>query len=77
VVHLGILLGGVLAPEHFLFPLGLVYMVFGATRALVLGLMERAETEVPGPLPESVESDDADLAERRRPWGERRQGPTP
>ncbi|HXS24034.1 MAG TPA: CDP-diacylglycerol--serine O-phosphatidyltransferase [Gemmatimonadales bacterium] len=77
VVHLGILLGGVLAPEHFLFPLGLVYMVFGATRALVLGLMERAETEVPGPLPESVESDEADLAERRRPWGERRQGPTP
>ena len=77
VVHLGILLGGVLAPEHFLFPLGLVYMVFGATRALVLGLMERAETEVPGPLPESVESDDADLAERRRPWGERRHGPTP
>jgi CDP-diacylglycerol--serine O-phosphatidyltransferase len=77
VVHLGILLGGVLAPEHFLFPLGLVYMVFGATRALVLGLMERAETEVPGPLPESAESDDADLAERRRPWGERRQGPTP
>jgi len=77
VVHLGILLGGVLAPEHFLFPLGLVYMVFGATRALVLGLMERAETEVPGPLPESVESDEADLAERRRPWGERRRGPTP
>ena len=77
VVHLGILLGGVLAPEHFLFPLGLIYMVFGATRALVLGLMERAETEVPGPLPESVESDDPDLAERRRPWGERRQGPTP
>jgi len=32
---------------------------------------------VPGPLPESVESDEADLAERRRPWGERRQGPTP
>lgn len=77
VVHLGILLGGVLAPEHFLFPLGLVYMVFGATRALVLGLTERAEAETSEPLPENVESDDAALPERRRPWSERRQGPTP
>jgi CDP-diacylglycerol--serine O-phosphatidyltransferase len=78
IVHLGILLGGILAPEHFLFPLGLIYMVFGATRALVLGLMERGETEAPGePLTDSAETDDADLAERRRPWSERRQGPTP
>jgi CDP-diacylglycerol---serine O-phosphatidyltransferase len=72
-VHLGILLGGLLAPEHFLFPLGLFYMVFGAGRALVLGLMERGEAEVPGePVTEGTETDDANLPERRRPWGERR-----
>jgi len=77
-VHLAILLGGLLAPEHFLFPLGLFYMVFGAGRALVLGLMERGEAEVhEEPLAESTETDDANLPERRRPWGERRQGPTP
>ncbi len=78
VVHLGILLGGVLAPEHFLFPLGLVYMVFGATRALVLGLMERGEPELPRREPPSTtDRDDAETHERRRPWSERRQGPTP
>jgi CDP-diacylglycerol--serine O-phosphatidyltransferase len=74
VVHLGILLGGLLAPEHFLFPLGLVYMVFGATRALVLGLMERGEPELPRREPPT---DEAETHERRRPWSERRQGPTP
>jgi CDP-diacylglycerol---serine O-phosphatidyltransferase len=78
VVHLGILLGGLLAPEHFLFPLGLVYMVFGATRALVLGLMERGEPELPRrEPPTTTDLDDAETHERRRPWSERRQGPTP
>jgi CDP-diacylglycerol---serine O-phosphatidyltransferase len=78
VVHLGILLGGVLAPEHFLFPLGLVYMVFGATRALVLGLMERGEAELPGGEPLTATSpDETETLERRRAWSERRQGPTP
>jgi CDP-diacylglycerol---serine O-phosphatidyltransferase len=43
VVHLVILLGGLLAPEYFLFPLGLFYMTFGLARATVLGLMERPE----------------------------------
>ena len=43
VVHIVILLGGVLAPEYFLFPLGLFYMTFGLARATVLGLMERPE----------------------------------
>ena len=33
VVHLVILLGGLLAPEYFLFPLGLFYMTFGLARA--------------------------------------------
>jgi CDP-diacylglycerol---serine O-phosphatidyltransferase len=43
VVHLLILLGGILVPEYFLFPLGLFYMTFGLARATVLGLMERPE----------------------------------
>src|ERR687896_7338 len=43
IVHLAILLGEILAPEYFLFPLGLFYMAFGLVRATVLGLMERPE----------------------------------
>ena len=42
-VHLIILLGGIFAPEYFLFPLGLFYVAFGIVRATVLGLMERPE----------------------------------
>ena len=79
VVHLVILLGGLLAPEYFLFPLGLFYMTFGLARATVLGLMERPEpvaivderlvdahdTSLPPPLSH----------ERRGRWGDRRQEP--
>ncbi len=43
VVHLTILIGGIFFPEYFLFPLGLFYMTFGVSRALMLGLMERPE----------------------------------
>jgi CDP-diacylglycerol--serine O-phosphatidyltransferase len=77
VVHVVILLGGVLAPEYFLFPLGLLYMTFGLARATILGLMER---------PEPVAVIDERLAdahdptlppplshERRGRWGDRRQ----
>jgi CDP-diacylglycerol--serine O-phosphatidyltransferase len=77
VVHLVILLGGIFAPEYFLFPLGLFYMVYGLARATVLGLMERPEPvavfdeqvadahdpTLPPPLSQ----------ERRRSWGDRRQ----
>ena len=42
-VHLTILVGGILAPEYFLCPLGLFYMFFGVARTTVLGLMERPE----------------------------------
>jgi CDP-diacylglycerol---serine O-phosphatidyltransferase len=77
VVHLVILLGGILAPEYFLFPLGLAYMAFGLVRATVLGLMERPEPlavvnervadahdpTLPPPLSQ----------ERRARWGDRRQ----
>jgi CDP-diacylglycerol--serine O-phosphatidyltransferase len=79
VVHLVILLGGLLAPEYFLFPLGLFYMTFGLARATVLGLMERPEpvaivderlvdahdTTLPPPLSHK----------RRGRWGDRRQEP--
>jgi CDP-diacylglycerol---serine O-phosphatidyltransferase len=79
VVHLVILLGGLLVPEYFLFPLGLFYMTFGLARATVLGLMERPEpvaivderlvdahdTTLPPPLSH----------ERRGRWGDRRQEP--
>jgi CDP-diacylglycerol---serine O-phosphatidyltransferase len=79
VVHLVILLGGLFAPEYFLFPLGLFYMTFGLARATILGLMER---------PEQVAIMDERLAdahdptlppplshERRGRWGDRRQEP--
>jgi CDP-diacylglycerol--serine O-phosphatidyltransferase len=78
-VHLIILLGGLFAPEYFLFPLGLFYMTFGLARATILGLMERPE-------PVSVtdervaDGDDPTLPpplshERRGRWVDRRQEP--
>jgi CDP-diacylglycerol--serine O-phosphatidyltransferase len=78
-VHLVILLGGIFAPEYFLFPLGLFYVAFGIVRATVLGLMERPE-----PVPvvdERLAEDDEDDStlppplsrERRTRWGDRRQ----
>jgi len=77
-VHLTILLGGIFAPEYFLFPLGLLYVTYGITRATVLGLMERPE-------PVGVEEErlaDGSLPElptvkheRRASWRDRRQMP--
>jgi CDP-diacylglycerol---serine O-phosphatidyltransferase len=79
VVHLVILLGGLLAPEYFLFPLGLFYMTFGIARAIVLGLMERPE---PIPITDERLADGNDPTlppplshERRGQWGDRRQEP--
>jgi CDP-diacylglycerol--serine O-phosphatidyltransferase len=79
VVHLVILLGGILVPEYFLFPLGLFYMTFGLARATVLGLMERPEPVAV--MDERVaDAHDPTLPpplshERRRSWGDRRQEP--
>jgi CDP-diacylglycerol---serine O-phosphatidyltransferase len=79
VVHLLILLGGLLVPEYFLFPLGLFYMALGLTRATVLGLMERPEPM--GVIEERVaDGNDPTLPpplshERRARWGDRRQEP--
>ncbi|MBA3345389.1 MAG: CDP-diacylglycerol--serine O-phosphatidyltransferase [Gemmatimonadales bacterium] len=75
-VHLIILFGGILAPEYFLFPLGLFYMGFGVVRAMVLGLMERPEPVAPV---EEHLADGSDAAlpdvevERRGTWIDRRQ----
>jgi CDP-diacylglycerol--serine O-phosphatidyltransferase len=77
-VHLTILLGGIFAPEYFLFPLGLLYVTFGITRATVLGLMERPE---PVPVEEERLADGSlperptVQRERRASWRDRRQMP--
>ena len=77
-VHLTILLGGIFAPEYFLFPLGLFYVAFGIARATVLGLMERPE---PVPVEEERLADGSlpELPtvqhERRASWRDRRQMP--
>ncbi len=81
VVHLVILLGGLFAPEYFLFPLGLFYMTFGIARATILGLMERTEA-VPITDERLADGDDPTLPpplshERRGRWGDRRQEPEP
>jgi CDP-diacylglycerol--serine O-phosphatidyltransferase len=76
VVHLVILLGGILAPEYFLFPLGLLYMAYGLGRATVLSLMERPE---PVTVVDERIADGNDptlpppLSHERRRWGDRRQ----
>jgi CDP-diacylglycerol--serine O-phosphatidyltransferase len=77
IVHLVILLGGLFAPEYFLFPLGLFYVAFGIVRATVLGLMERPE---PVPIVDERLADASDSTlppplshERRGRWGDRRQ----
>ena len=77
-VHLTILLGGIFAPEYFLFPLGLFYVTFGIARATVLSLMERPE---PGAVEEERLADGSlpepppVQRERRATWRDRRQMP--
>lgn len=79
IVHLVILIGGLTAPEYFLFPLGLFYVTFGIVRATILGLMERPEV-VPVVDERLAEENDTALPppfshERRSRWGDRRQEP--
>jgi hypothetical protein len=79
-VHLIILLGGILAPEYFLFPLGLLYMTFGLARATILGLMERPEPVAVMDEERVADGHDPTLPpplsrERRAHWGDRRQEP--
>jgi CDP-diacylglycerol--serine O-phosphatidyltransferase len=79
VVHLVILIGGVLRPEYFLFPLGLFYMVFGLSRATVLGLMERPEPGIDAdeavPSPARTEQQAGGSPRERRGWADRRKPP--
>jgi hypothetical protein len=79
VVHLVVLIGGVLRPEYVLFPLGLLYMVFGLSRATVLGLMERPEpgidAEQPSASPAQTEQQAAASPRDRRGWADRRKPP--
>ena len=72
-MHLAILIGGLLAPEYFLFPLGLTYMIFGLARAAVLGLMERPEP-VASVEERLADPDEAGSAEAPQPPIERRAG---
>ena len=80
-VHLGILIGGMLAPEYFLFPLGLVlHGVRRWSRATVLGLMERPEPaaaadEQLADAPSRPELPPDHSSERRAGWSDRRQEP--
>ncbi len=77
IVHVVILLGGLIVPAYFLFPLGLFYVALGIARATVLGLMERPE---PVPIVDErlADANDPTLPpplshERRGRWGDRRQ----
>src|SRR5690606_26986886 len=63
IVHLLILLGGIFAPESFLFPLGLTYLAYGLVRATILGLMQNPAGS--GPADEA--DDPAATAEFRVP----------
>ena len=73
LVHLAVLAGGLLAPGHFLFPLGLVYMLFGVGRALILGLLERSDGDAPSlePIADGV-AETMESGAGHRPWGDRR-----
>jgi CDP-diacylglycerol--serine O-phosphatidyltransferase len=68
IVHVIILVGGLMFPEHFLFPLGLFYMFFGIARATVLALQERGDAV---PIPEDTVIEPVRRGVHRFP-GERR-----
>lgn len=58
-IYLIILAGGILVPEHFLFPLGIFYVAFGLFRAVWQGLAERHDgddddDDHPGPRDRST-----------------------
>jgi CDP-diacylglycerol--serine O-phosphatidyltransferase len=75
-VYLGILLGGILVPEYFLFPLGLLYMAFGLARAMILGLMEWPEALTHERRGRSGDQEPASPShERRGAWSDRRRKP--
>lgn len=46
VMYLVILVGALVAPTYFLFPLGVAYVAFGVLRAVVLGLADRGDERI-------------------------------
>lgn len=62
-LHVIILAGALLAPEYFLFPLGLLYMAFGIVRAFVLGF---SEPKGPSDATPATEPAEIDLPSRTR-----------
>lgn len=46
-LYLGVLAGGLLAPEYVLFPLGLFYVAFGLVRALIQALAQDSNDDSP------------------------------
>jgi CDP-diacylglycerol--serine O-phosphatidyltransferase len=47
-LYLGILAGGILIPQYFLFPVGLVYIAYGLLRAVVHNLTDRNDDSPDG-----------------------------
>jgi CDP-diacylglycerol--serine O-phosphatidyltransferase len=45
VFNVALLIGGLTIPEYVLFPLGVTYMAYGLLRALILGLLEREQSD--------------------------------
>jgi CDP-diacylglycerol--serine O-phosphatidyltransferase len=45
VFNIALLIGGLTIPEYVLFPLGVTYMAYGLLRALILGLLEREQSD--------------------------------
>ena len=79
-VYLAILIGAIVAPEYFLFPLGLAYVAFGLIRSTLLGMMERPEPALSPEDPvvetaEAMRSAPPPPIERRAGWIDRRQKP--
>ncbi len=65
---LALMIGALVKPDAVLFPLGLIYTLFGIIRAVLLGLMERNESEA---VP-ALDAEDAEITSLSRERRERR-----
>ena len=45
VAFIGMILGLIFIPQEFVFPLGVIYVLYGVVRVAVLGLVERGDDE--------------------------------
>ncbi len=66
---LALLVGLVLLPKEFFFPVGVAYVMFGVLRAMIFGLLERGDDDDdrPEPAPSPAEDDHRGRRRRRRP----------